>query len=467
MRIAQIAPLYESVPPRLYGGTERVVAWLTEELVADGHEVTLFASGDSRTSARLVPCAPSSLRLDDSVVDQLAHHIVMLEEVAKRADGFDILHWHIDYLHFPLSRRLGKPNLTTLHGRLDLPDLAGIYREFPELPVVSISNAQRGPLPEAHWVGTVHHGLPPGLHRYSEGRGEYLAFLGRISPEKRVDRAIEIARRAGIPIRIAAKVDSADRRYFESEVARLLHAPFVDYIGEIGEAEKDEFLGRAIALLFPIDWMEPFGLVMIEALACGTPVIAWPEGSVPEVIDDGVTGFLVGTIDEAVEAVRRVPSLSRARCRAEFERRFTAARMARDYLAIYQRLLDLPTRRLHLDRRPWRGGGPLRRPGAGAGGLPRGHAAGRARARQRLRHVGGRTRRTARADHARARVRRRGRGPCRGVGRLRRPDPGDEPRRRRQGARGHRRGARQCRRRVARRRRRDRGRRRPGALLRS
>lgn len=345
MRIAQIAPLYESVPPRLYGGTERVVSWLTEELVAQGHQVTLFASGDSDTSARLVPCSPRSLRLDPISVDHLAHHIRMIEEVARRSRDFDILHWHIDYLHFPTSRRLPRPHLTTLHGRLDLPDLVPLYREFREAPVVSISTVQRAPIPFANWIGTVHHGLPRALHRPRTGEGGYLAFLGRLSPEKRVDRAIEIARRAGVPIRIAAKVDPADREYFDSEIVRLLDAPGVSFVGEIGETEKSRFLGDALALLFPIDWLEPFGLVMIEALACGTPVIAWPEGSVPEVIEDGVTGFLVDEIDAGVDAVRRIGSISRRRCREEFERRFTAPRMARDYVAIYERLLRTESRR--------------------------------------------------------------------------------------------------------------------------
>lgn len=345
MRIAQIAPLYESVPPRLYGGTERVVSWLTEELVAQGHEVTLFASGDSDTSARLVPCCPRSLRLDPTSVDHLAHHILMIEKVARLAKDFDVIHWHIDYLHFPTSSRLGRPHVTTLHGRLDLPELVPLYREFGEVPVVSISHAQRAPIPVANWIGTVHHGLPRALYRRGEGTGGYLAFLGRLSPEKRVDRAIEIAERAGIPLRIAAKVDPVDREYFASEVERLLEDPLVDYVGEIGESEKSDFLGNAMALLFPIDWAEPFGLVMIESLACGTPVIAWPEGSVREVIEDGVTGFLVDEIETAVDAVKRIGTISRRLCREEFERRFTAPRMARDYVAIYERLLRNPLRR--------------------------------------------------------------------------------------------------------------------------
>ncbi len=338
MRIAQVAPLYERVPPHLYGGTERVVAWLTDELVRQGHDVTLFASGDSDTAARLVPCAPRSLRLDDQSVDRLAHHILLLEEVARRVDEFDLLHWHIDYLHYPLSRRLGRPNLTTLHGRLDIPDLVPLYREFDEVPVVSISDSQRGPVPAANWIGTVHHGVPRDLHRPGDGGGRYLAFLGRISPEKRVDRAIEIARRSGWPLRIAAKVDPVDRVYFETEIRALLDAPHVEFLGEIAEEEKEAFLGGAAALLFPIDWMEPFGLVMIESLACGTPVVAWRQGAVPEIIEHAVTGFTVHTVAEAAAAVGRLGRISRSRCREEFERRFTADRMARDYVALYERL---------------------------------------------------------------------------------------------------------------------------------
>lgn len=345
MRIAQVAPLYESVPPKLYGGTERVVSYLTEELVAQGHDVTLFASGDSRTSARLISPCPRALRLDKSVKDQLAHHLVMLEDVFRRTDEFDVMHFHVDYLHYPLSRRARQPQLTTLHGRLDLADLLPLYSEFAEMPLVSISDAQREPLPDARWLGTVHHGLPLDLHAPREAPGRYLAFLGRISPEKRVDRAIEIARQVGMPLRIAAKVDRADRAYFTREIRPLLDASFVEYLGEIGEAEKTEFLGNAYALLFPIDWREPFGLVMIEALACGTPVIAWRHGSVSEVLEDGVTGFLVEELEDAVAAVSRVASLSRRRCRSVFEERFSARRMAQDYLAIYQRVLCEDRRR--------------------------------------------------------------------------------------------------------------------------
>lgn len=354
MRIAQVAPLYESVPPKLYGGTERVVSYLTEELVARGHEVSLFASGDSVTSARLVKACPRSLRLDESVIDHGAHHFVMLEQVYREADNFDIIHFHVDYIHFPVSRRAGRPHVTTLHGRLDLPDLQPLYREFCEMPVIAISDAQRTPLPVASWLGTVYHGLPHDLHAYRPDPGRYLAFLGRISPEKRVDRAIEIARRAGMPLKIAAKVDSADRAYFEQEIQPLLEQPFVEYLGEIGEHQKSEFLGKAYALLFPIDWIEPFGLVMIEAMACGTPVIAWREGSVSEVLENNVTGFIVEGIDDAVAALGRVRVLSRRRCREVFEERFTARRMAKDYLTIYQRVLagarPRPAQRRRSDR---------------------------------------------------------------------------------------------------------------------
>jgi glycosyltransferase involved in cell wall biosynthesis len=339
MRIAQVAPLVESVPPHGYGGTERVVAYLADELVTEGHDVTLFASGDSRTSASLVACAPRSLRLDESVTDQLAHQIVQLEAVAAASDRFDIVHWHVDYFHFPMSRRLGVPNVTTLHGRLDLPDLQPVYDEFPEMPVVSISNDQRTPLPQANWVATVHHGMPlDELVPHSEA-GDSLAFLGRISPEKRADRAIEVARRAQMPLRIAAKVDDADVEYFEREIEPLLEQDHVDYVGEIGPEEKNEFLGHARALLFPIDWSEPFGLAMIEAMACATPVIAYRSGSVPEVIDEGVTGFVVEDIDGAVAAVGRLGEIDRAGVRATFERRFDVARMAHDYLDVYEGLI--------------------------------------------------------------------------------------------------------------------------------
>jgi glycosyltransferase involved in cell wall biosynthesis len=340
MRIAQVSPLYESVPPQLYGGTERVVSYLTEELVRQGHDVTLFASGDSKTAARLVPCCPRALRLAPGCIDMLAHHVVMLERVFAELGRFDVVHFHIDYLHFPLSRRYRAPHLTTLHGRLDLPDLVPLYRQFPDMPVVSISDAQRAPLPYLDWKGTVHHGLPPDLHPLGPGGGGYLAFLGRVSPEKRLDRAIEIAKRAGLPLRTAAKVDPADREYFERQIRRRLNDPHVEYLGEVTEDQKADLLGRAEALLFPIDWPEPFGLVMIEAMACGTPVIAWRHGSVPEVIEPGVSGFIVDSMDEAVDAVRRARDLSRARCRQAFDARFTSERMARDYLALYERIAE-------------------------------------------------------------------------------------------------------------------------------
>jgi glycosyltransferase involved in cell wall biosynthesis len=332
--------LYESVPPKSYGGTERVVSYLTEELVRQGHEVTLFASADSVTTARLVPASRQSLRLWPGSVDSLAHHLLMLERIAAEAGAFDVLHFHIDYLHFPFSRRAGWTHVTTLHGRLDIPDLQPLYEEFQEAPVVSISDEQRTPLPRANWQATVYHGLPADLYALHERPGQYLVFLGRISPEKRVDRAIEIARRVGLPLKIAAKIDDADRRYFEDEIAPMFSLPFVEYLGEIGEHEKEDLLGGAIALLFPIDWSEPFGLVMIESMACGTPVIAWRAGSVPEVMTEGITGFVVDTLDAAVAATERAASLDRRRCREVFEVRFTVGRMASDYVNVYERLLS-------------------------------------------------------------------------------------------------------------------------------
>jgi glycosyltransferase involved in cell wall biosynthesis len=345
MRIAQVAPLYESVPSRGYGGTERVVSYLTEELVRQGHEVTLFASGDSVTSAHLVAPCRGALRLDTQCLDPLARHLLMVEQVFQQSGRFDLIHWHTEYLHFPLARRQPTPQVTTLHGRLDLPDLVPFYQEFTDVPVVSISDAQRQPLPGVNWQGTVYHGLPEELYTFRPEPGTYLAFLGRISPEKRVDRAIAIAQRLGLELKIAAKVDPADRAYFEAVIAPLLREPLVEYVGEIGEGEKNAFLGHASALLFPIDWPEPFGLVMTEALACGTPVIAYRRGSVPEIIEEGVTGCIVHDLEEAVRAVERLPRLSRWRCRQRFEERFSAARMAREYLAIYRRLAEgaLPT----------------------------------------------------------------------------------------------------------------------------
>jgi glycosyltransferase involved in cell wall biosynthesis len=339
MRIAQVAPLIERVPPKLYGGTERVVAYLTDELVRQGHDVTLFASGDSRTFAKLVPCSREALRLDPGVRDPLPHAVLQLEAVRRRADRFDVLHFHTDYVHFPLFRPIAERTVTTLHGRLDLPDLHPLYREFDDVPLVSISASQRRPMPPVRWIGTVHHGLPRDLLRFSpEPEGRYLAFLGRIADEKRPDRAVEIAKRAGIPLKIFAKVDRADERYFREEIEPLLDHPLVEYVGEIGDAEKQAALGDALALLFPIDWPEPFGLTMIESMACGTPVIAWRRGSVPEVVEHGLTGYVVDSVEEAVEAVRALDRLDRAAIRERFEERFTAERMARDYVALYERL---------------------------------------------------------------------------------------------------------------------------------
>jgi glycosyltransferase involved in cell wall biosynthesis len=339
VRIAQVAPLYESVPPKYYGGTERVVSYLTEELVKQGHDVTLFASGDSVTSARLIAPCESSLRLDGGCTDQLSHHILMLEQVLQRASHFDVIHFHIDYLHYPLSRRQRTPHVTTLHGRLDIPDLVALYREFRDIPVVSISNAQRTPLASANWLGTVYHGLPEDLYTFRAVPGDYLVFVGRISPEKQVDHAIEIARRNGLTIRIAAKVDEANIKYFEETIKPLLDQPHVDYIGEIGERDKTELLGNAYALVFPIEWPEPFGLVMIEAMACGTPVIAYRRGSVDEVMADGTTGFTCDGMEDAVVAVPRVAQIDRGECRRVFEERFSARRMAQDYVSLYERLL--------------------------------------------------------------------------------------------------------------------------------
>lgn len=342
MHIAQVAPLYESVPPGQYGGTERVVSHLTEELVRQGHDVTLFASGDSETAADLVPACPRSLRLDEGAEDHLAPHVLMLEEVYRRADAFDVIHFHIDYLHYPISRRQHTPHVTTLHGRLDLPELGPLYREFQDMPVVSISDAQRAPLNGADWQATVYHGLPTDLYEFRPESEDYFAFLGRISPEKRVDRAIEIAKAVEVPLKIAAKVDPVDQRYFANEIEPMLEHPLVEYLGEIDEGEKGEFLGNAAALLFPIDWPEPFGLVMIEALACGTPVVAYRHGSVPEVLADERVGFIVSGFDEAVRAARAVDHLDRRACRDYFEERFLVARMTHDYLNVYEQLVHTP-----------------------------------------------------------------------------------------------------------------------------
>ena len=340
MKIAQIAPLAESVPPKFYGGTERIVSYLTEELVRQGHDVTLFASGDSRTKAELVPITDIALRLDPRVVDTIPYHMMMLERVRRRADEFDALHFHIDLLHLPMVREFIHRTVTTLHGRLDLPDLPPFYRTFPEHSLVSISDHQRLPMPPVNWGGTIYHGLPAGLLAPRLGKGEgYLAFLGRISPEKRPDRAIRIAARSGMKLKIAAKIDAVDRAYWERDIAPLVDRyPNVEFVGEINEQQKANFLGQASALLFPIDWPEPFGLVMIEAMACATPVIAFRCGSVPEVIEHGVSGFIVESEDEALSAISALHDLDRAGVRGAFDARFTARRMAEDYVALYRRL---------------------------------------------------------------------------------------------------------------------------------
>jgi len=348
MHIAQVAPLTEAIPPKLYGGTERVVSWLTEELIALGHEVTLFASGDSVTSAQLEAVWPRALRLDGAVRDPNALHMMMLERVYRTAADFDFLHFHLDYYPFSLFSRQGTPFVTTLHGRLDLPEHQPVFDAFSSVPVVSISNAQRRPLPQANWVRTVHHGLPAQLLTPKPISPSYFAFLGRIAPEKGVDRAIGIAEHCGVPLKVAAKVDRVDQEYFEEQIKPLMSSASVEYIGEIGDAEKPPFLSGAIALLVPIDWPEPFGIVMIEAMACGTPVIAFNRGSVPEVVDDGVTGFVVEDINGAIGAVDRLGQLSRGKIRQRFEERFTARRMAQDYLAVYRSLSDAASPHLRL-----------------------------------------------------------------------------------------------------------------------
>lgn len=337
MKIAQIAPLYEAVPPTGYGGTERVVHWLTEELVRRGCDIELFASGDSQTSAHLVPACKRALRCDGRSQDGLAPHVVMIEEVLRRAKQFDVIHSHIDYLPFSQFRLLQLPAVTTLHGRLDMPELVTIFKEFREQAVVSISHAQRAPLAMANWVGNVYHGLPE-LFRYEEKPDDYVVFVGRICPEKGLDKAINIASRAGLPLKIAAKVDPADRNYFEREIEQLLSEPGVEYLGEAGEGERQALIGKARALLFPIVWPEPFGLVMIEAMACGTPVIAFHQGSVPEIIVHGLNGFICEDTDSAVESLRNIKHIRREECRRLFEQRFTAVRMAQDYLRIYRHI---------------------------------------------------------------------------------------------------------------------------------
>jgi glycosyltransferase involved in cell wall biosynthesis len=353
MKIAQVAPLIESVPPRLYGGTERIVSYLTEELVRLGHDVTLFASGDSISSAALAPCCPRALRLDPTMPDTIPHSMLMIDNVLEHAEEFDVLHFHIDLFHFPLFRSLASRTLTTLHGRQDLGDLGTFYSRFREMPLVSISDDQRKPLPQAKFMRTIHHGIPADLHRPLFETGRYFAFLGRISPEKRPDRAIRIARAAGIPLKIAAKVDKIDEEYFRSEILPLIEGPGVEFIGEINEREKTKFLGEAAALLFPVDWPEPFGLVMIESMACGTPVLAFRCGSTPEIIEDGVTGKVVDSEQEAVAALPGILSYDRRTVRQRFEERFTATRMAKDYVSIYRQLLRIRTSNGQR-RSPWR-----------------------------------------------------------------------------------------------------------------
>ena len=338
MKIAQVAPLTEAVPPKLYGGTERVVAYLTDALVELGHEVTLFASGDSMTKAKLDAIWPRALRLDPNVKDYFAPVFMQLETVARRADEFEVIHAHLDYFGYPLLRSLKVASVTTLHGRLDLPELQPLYGLYGDMPVVSISDSQRGPLPQAHYVATILHGLPKDLLQKGPGTGGYLAFLGRISPEKAPDAAIRIAAKSGMKIKMAAKVDKVDEGYYKATVEPLLPQGDIEFIGEIGEHQKSEFLGNAAALVFPIAWREPFGLVMIEAMACGTPVIAFNNGSVPEVLEDGLTGFIVENEQEAIEAVAKIGTLDRDRIRAEFDRRFTAHHMAQNYLELYERL---------------------------------------------------------------------------------------------------------------------------------
>jgi glycosyltransferase involved in cell wall biosynthesis len=350
MKIAQVAPLIESVPPRLYGGTERIVSYLTEELVRLGHDVTLFASGDSITTAELAPCCTRALRLDATVRDIVPHFMLMIDKVRERAKEFDVFHFHIDFFHFPLFRSLAARTLTTLHGRQDLADLKPFYSRFGEMPLVSVSNDQRKPLSQANYVATIHHGIPPDLHRPSFEQGSYLAFLGRISPEKRPDRAIRIARAAGIPLKIAAKVDKVDEDYFRNDILPLIDAPGVEFLGEINEREKTKFLGEAAALLFPVDWPEPFGLVMIEAMACGTPVLAFRCGSVSEVVDDGITGKVVESEEEAVALLPAIMSYDRRKVRQRFQERFTATRMTGDYVSTYRKLLKMRTANGQEDR---------------------------------------------------------------------------------------------------------------------
>jgi glycosyltransferase involved in cell wall biosynthesis len=341
MRIAQIAPLYESVPPRLYGGTERVVSYLTEELVRQGHDVTLFCSGDSSSAAEMIPICEKALRFEERCVDPGFFHLMMVEEVLRNQDRFDIIHSHIDYIGFVLSRRTHLPVLSTLHGRLDMWEHSFIFREFSESPLVSISNSQRTPVKFSKWLGTVYHGIPRDLYSFNENGGDYLVYVGRISPEKRVDSAISLAVRSGLPLKIAAKVDKVDLAYFEQEIKPLLDNPLIEFLGEVGDEEKNRLVGSALAFLHPIDWPEPFGLALIEAMACGTPVIARKRGAIPEVVDHGVTGFIFEEDDEAIGYIKnQLPSFSRQACRNHFEKRFLAERMAGDYLSVYRSLLD-------------------------------------------------------------------------------------------------------------------------------
>jgi glycosyltransferase involved in cell wall biosynthesis len=340
LRIAQVAPLYESVPPKLYGGTERVVSFITEELVAMGHEVTLFASGDSKTSSTLIPVCETAIRLNDKSVDPIASHVLQLQLVHEMRERFDVIHFHTDYLHFPMSSLADYTHLTTLHGRLNIPELKPLYKKFSDVPVVSISLNQRKPLLNANWVGNVYHGLPLDLFKPNYSKGNYLAFLGRISPEKGVENAIKMAKISGVPLKIAAKIDKADQEYFNSIKSEFDH-PLIEFVGEVDEKQKEVFLGNAIALLFPIVWPEPFGLVMAESLACGTPVIAYRNGSVPEVIQDGTNGFIVSTVREGVDAIGKIDRIRREKCRRTFEERFSAGIMAQSYETLYRQQLNV------------------------------------------------------------------------------------------------------------------------------
>ncbi len=340
MKIAQLAPLWESVPPQGYGGTERVVSYLTEALVRLGHEVTLFASGDSTTTASLQAICPQALRLNQGIFNRDAPLVSLLERAFRDPREYDVIHSHLDFLGFPLARRCETPTVTTLHGRMDLPELRPVFEQFAELPLISISDAQRTPLPSANWLGTVHHGLPEHLYRFHPRPGTYLAFLGRIALEKRLDHAIEVAKQVGMPLRIAAKVDPADREYYHAEIEPLMSHPLVEYVGEFTDAEKNDFIGDAYALICPYDWPEPFGLVLIESLACGTPVLAYRRGSIPEIVTDGVTGFVCDGLDDMTAAVEKISGIDRRRCRQDFEKRFTAERMAQDYIRLYQRVVD-------------------------------------------------------------------------------------------------------------------------------